>query len=170
MKAADPNAKVQSVSTKTRGFILDVRSCFEIHPALAFKVDVAEADGTVRGLDVFGGFLMGGHLYLMGEIGDPFEDVLYGPMIHARFAERFEDWLGLVRDHHTVHGSSSRGRITADNPREGFVGDPDVMDTWATSSVRVGARSASPWQRAPLLPPSAPSPKTATGRPTCIFN
>jgi aldehyde dehydrogenase (NAD+) len=59
-------------------------------------------------------------------IGDPFDDVLYGPMIHERFAERFEDWLGLVRDHHTVHGSSARGRITSDNPREGFVGDPDA--------------------------------------------
>ena len=59
-------------------------------------------------------------------IGDPIDDVLYGPMIHERFAERFEDWLGLVRDHHTVHGSSARGRITADNPREGFVGDPDA--------------------------------------------
>ena len=47
-------------------------------------------------------------------------------MIHERFAERFEDWLGLVRDHHTVHGSSARGRITAENPREGFVGDPDA--------------------------------------------
>src|SRR4051812_33340593 len=59
-------------------------------------------------------------------IGDPFEEVLYGPMIHERFAERFEDWLGLVRDHHTVHGSSAQGRITADNPREGFVGDPEA--------------------------------------------
>ena len=29
-------------------------------------------------------------------IGDPNADVLYGPMIHERFAERFEDWLGLV--------------------------------------------------------------------------
>jgi delta 1-pyrroline-5-carboxylate dehydrogenase len=47
-------------------------------------------------------------------------------MIHERFAERFEDWLGLVRDHHTVRGSASRGRITAENPREGFVGDPDA--------------------------------------------
>src|SRR6478672_3807322 len=59
-------------------------------------------------------------------IGDPFGDVLYGPMIHEKFAERFEDWLGLVQDHHTVHGSSATGRITADNPREGFVGDPDA--------------------------------------------
>jgi aldehyde dehydrogenase (NAD+) len=59
-------------------------------------------------------------------IGDPFSDVLYGPMIHERFAERFEDWVGLIQDHHVVHGSSALGRITADNPREGFVGDPDA--------------------------------------------
>jgi acyl-CoA reductase-like NAD-dependent aldehyde dehydrogenase len=59
-------------------------------------------------------------------IGDPNADVLYGPMIHERFAERFEDWLGLIRDHHTVRGSTSRGRITSDNPREGFIGDPDA--------------------------------------------
>src|SRR4051812_43269708 len=59
-------------------------------------------------------------------IGDPTADVLYGPMIHERFAERFEDWLGLIRDHHTVRGSSATGRITASNPREGFVGDPEA--------------------------------------------
>jgi alpha-ketoglutaric semialdehyde dehydrogenase len=59
-------------------------------------------------------------------VGDPFADVLYGPMIHERFAERFEDWLGLIRDHHTVHGSTARGRITSSNPREGFVGDPEA--------------------------------------------
>jgi SAM-dependent methyltransferase len=39
----------------------------------AFKVDVVEADGSVRGLDVFGGFLRDGQLYLMGEIRTPFE-------------------------------------------------------------------------------------------------
>jgi alpha-ketoglutaric semialdehyde dehydrogenase len=59
-------------------------------------------------------------------IGDPFEDVLYGPMIHQRFQERFEGWLDLIRDHHTVSGSTGTGRITSDNPREGFVGDPDA--------------------------------------------
>jgi acyl-CoA reductase-like NAD-dependent aldehyde dehydrogenase len=57
-------------------------------------------------------------------IGDPTQDVLYGPMLHERFAERFEEWLGLIRDHHTPYGSTARGRITADAPREGFVGDP----------------------------------------------
>jgi aldehyde dehydrogenase (NAD+) len=59
-------------------------------------------------------------------IGDPTQDVLYGPMLHERFAERFEDWLGLIRDHHTAYGSSALGRITADAPRDGFVGDPDA--------------------------------------------
>ncbi len=38
----------------------------------AFKVDVREADGSVRGLDVFGGFLADGYLHLMGEIRTPF--------------------------------------------------------------------------------------------------
>ena len=38
----------------------------------AFKIEVTEADVT-RGLDVFGGFLDGGRLHLMGEIGTPFE-------------------------------------------------------------------------------------------------
>ena len=57
-------------------------------------------------------------------IGDPRRDVLYGPMMNERFARRFEDSLGLVEGHHTLHGSSGTGRITADNPRDGFVGDP----------------------------------------------
>jgi len=59
-------------------------------------------------------------------IGDPMEDVLYGPMLHEKFAERFEEWLGLIRDHHTTYGSTAQGRITASNPRDGFVGDPDA--------------------------------------------
>ena len=57
-------------------------------------------------------------------VGDPTQDVLYGPMLHERFAKRFEEWLGLIREHHGVHGSTATGRITAEHPREGFVGDP----------------------------------------------
>jgi aldehyde dehydrogenase (NAD+) len=59
-------------------------------------------------------------------IGDPTEDVLYGPMISSRFCDRFDDWLGLVRPHHATLGSTGVGRITAANPREGFVGDPEA--------------------------------------------
>ena len=57
-------------------------------------------------------------------VGDPFGDVLYGPMISQRFADRFEEFLGLVEDHHAVSGSTATGRITADSPRKGFQGDP----------------------------------------------
>lgn len=39
----------------------------------AFRIDVAEADGSVRGLDLFGGFHDDGILYLLGEVGVPFE-------------------------------------------------------------------------------------------------
>ncbi len=39
----------------------------------AFKVLVPEADGIKRGLDVFAGFFDDGRLWLMGEVGVPFE-------------------------------------------------------------------------------------------------
>ena len=59
-------------------------------------------------------------------IGDPMRDVLYGPMISARFCDRFEGWLELIRPHHTVSGSSAIGRISSSAPRAGFVGDPET--------------------------------------------
>ncbi len=59
-------------------------------------------------------------------IGDPMQDVLYGPMISARFCRRFEGWLGLIQPHHKIYGSSATGQITSRNPRAGFLGDPDA--------------------------------------------
>ena len=59
-------------------------------------------------------------------IGDPLEDVLYGPMMNARFCERFEGWLDLVQPHHKLHGSTGTGRITRENARRGFVGDAEA--------------------------------------------
>jgi aldehyde dehydrogenase (NAD+) len=59
-------------------------------------------------------------------VGDPMADVLYGPMLDERFGERFEDWLALIQPHHTRYGSTAIGRITADAPRDGFVGDPEA--------------------------------------------
>lgn len=41
----------------------------------AFRIDVEESDGSVRGLDLFGGFFDGdGTLYLMGEVGVEFRE------------------------------------------------------------------------------------------------
>jgi alpha-ketoglutaric semialdehyde dehydrogenase len=59
-------------------------------------------------------------------IGDPRQDVLYGPMLHERFLERFLGWLDLIEGHHRSSGSDGLGRITRANPRAGFVGDPDA--------------------------------------------
>lgn len=59
-------------------------------------------------------------------IGDPTADVLYGPMLDQKFADSYETYLGWIGDHHKVLGSTGVGRITAANPRDGFVGDPDA--------------------------------------------
>ncbi|MEX1177841.1 MAG: aldehyde dehydrogenase family protein [Nitriliruptor sp.] len=59
-------------------------------------------------------------------VGDPTGEVLYGPMLNQRFADGFEAWLEHIQPHHRVSGSSALGRITADRPRAGFVGDPDA--------------------------------------------
>jgi alpha-ketoglutaric semialdehyde dehydrogenase len=75
-------------------------------------------------------------------IGDPHEDVLYGPMMDERFLDRFENrWLGLIRDHHSVHGSQGVGRITAANPRTGFVGDDPERGIYAHPTIVSGVRA-----------------------------
>lgn len=59
-------------------------------------------------------------------VGDPTQDVLYGPMLAPKFADTYEKYLGWIAPHHTVYGSSGTGRISASNPRAGFVGDPEA--------------------------------------------
>src|SRR5215475_1114227 len=60
-------------------------------------------------------------------VGDPADPrVLYGPMLEERFMAGMDAHLAAVRPHHTVLGSTGQGRITAANPRAGFIGDPDA--------------------------------------------
>jgi alpha-ketoglutaric semialdehyde dehydrogenase len=59
-----------------------------------------------------------------GAVGDPSGEVLMGPLLDEKFASRFEEYLGWIQPHHTVY--SATGRITAENPRPGFAGDPDA--------------------------------------------
>jgi aldehyde dehydrogenase (NAD+) len=73
-------------------------------------------------------------------IGDPTQDVLYGPMLSERFLAGFEKWLGEIQPHHQVHGSSGTGRITSQNPRAGFVGDPDA-GVYAHPTIVTGVRA-----------------------------
>jgi aldehyde dehydrogenase (NAD+) len=72
-------------------------------------------------------------------IGEPSGTVLYGPMLSERFLQGFEKWLGEIQPHHEVRGSSGTGRITAANPRAGFVGDPDA-GVYAHPTVVLGVR------------------------------
>ena len=58
-------------------------------------------------------------------VGDPAQDVVYGPMLDQKFAGRFEEYLSWLQPHHKVLGSSGIGKISAANPRGGFVGDPE---------------------------------------------
>lgn len=55
-------------------------------------------------------------------LGDPFGDVVLGPLLDHRFAERFEEYLTWIEPHHTVV-SGPMGRITASNPRGDFTGE-----------------------------------------------
>jgi acyl-CoA reductase-like NAD-dependent aldehyde dehydrogenase len=57
-------------------------------------------------------------------VGNPTQDVLMGPMMDSKFADRYEEFLGWIQQHHTVQAAS--GKITNDNPRDGFIGDPST--------------------------------------------
>jgi alpha-ketoglutaric semialdehyde dehydrogenase len=59
-------------------------------------------------------------------VGDPMSDVLYGPMIDVKYLNDHLAHLDLIESHQQVFGSTGVGRITATNPRAGFVGDPDA--------------------------------------------
>ena len=72
-------------------------------------------------------------------VGDPFADVLYGPMIDEKYLVGHLRNLDLIQPHHRVLGSTGVGQITKDNPRAGFVGDP--MAGWfAHPTIVAGVR------------------------------
>ena len=50
------------------------------YSGMAFRVNLREADGALRGLDVFAGILREGRLYLMGEVGAPFRPEWVHPL------------------------------------------------------------------------------------------
>jgi aldehyde dehydrogenase (NAD+) len=58
------------------------------------------------------------------KVGNPTQDVLMGPMMDSKFADRYEEFLGWIQPHHTVQ--AAYGKITNDNPRDGFIGDPST--------------------------------------------
>jgi acyl-CoA reductase-like NAD-dependent aldehyde dehydrogenase len=86
-------------------------------------------------------------------LGDPTQDVLYGPMLSERFLQGYEKWLGELQPHHEVHGPI--GRITASNPRPGFLGDPDA-GVFAHPVVVTGVTAADALYRHETFGPIVP--------------
>lgn len=66
------------------------------------------------------------HAVENARVGDPMQDVLFGPMISQTYLDNHMRHLDWVESHHKVLGSTGVGRITSSNPRNGFVGDPDA--------------------------------------------
>lgn len=56
------------------------------------------------------------------KIGDPEQDVLAGPLLDQKFADRYEEYLTWIQPHHRVV-SGNVGRITNQSPRRDFTGD-----------------------------------------------
>jgi acyl-CoA reductase-like NAD-dependent aldehyde dehydrogenase len=94
-------------------------------------------------------------------IGEPSGDVLYGPMLSERFLSGFEKWLGEIQPHHEVRGSTGVGRITADNPRAGFVGDPSA-GAYAHPTVVLGVRAEDALYRNETFGPLVPVMRFST--------
>ncbi len=86
-------------------------------------------------------------------LGEPLQDVLYGPMLSERFLQGWEKWLGEIQPHHTVHGPT--GRITSTNPRPGFLGDPDA-GVYAHPVVVSGVRAEDALYRNETFGPLVP--------------
>ncbi|HEU5418524.1 MAG TPA: aldehyde dehydrogenase family protein [Streptosporangiaceae bacterium] len=63
-------------------------------------------------------------------VGDPAGEVVFGPLLDRKFADRFEEYLGWIQPHHKVLGSTAVGPITAGSPRDGFAGDPAAGLYW----------------------------------------
>jgi hypothetical protein len=58
------------------------------YSGMAFRVNLREADGALRGLDVFAGILRDGRLYLMGEVGAPFRPEWVHPLTEVSLEGR----------------------------------------------------------------------------------
>lgn len=86
-------------------------------------------------------------------LGDPTQEVLYGSMLSERFLQGYEKWLGELQPHHEVHGPT--GRITAANPRPGFIGDPDA-GVFAHPVVVTGVTAADALYRHETFGPIVP--------------
>lgn len=100
------------------------------YSGLAFRVNIVEGDGARRGLDVFGGFLREGRLYLMGEVGSPFEEEWVRPLSTVTLEGR--DYPAPARPERLLEATYGPGWRTPD-PAFKFQTPPSTvrrLDGW----------------------------------------
>lgn len=117
----------------------------------AFRIDVQEADGSVRGLDLFGGFHDSGRLYLMGEVGTDFEESWLYPFTTTTLAGR--EYPAPARPEkllEAMYGASWKvpdpafkfetPRSTTQRLNDWFRGMTYFRREWERRMIRAGAR------------------------------
>ena len=83
-------------------------------------------------------------------VGDPTQDVLMGPMLDARFAERYEEYLGWIQPHHTVQAASGRITPTTRGP--------------ASSATRAQGCTTTRWSSTAYAPATGSSTRRPSAR------
>ncbi len=126
------------------------------HSGGAFKIDVPDADGSVRGLDVFGGFFADGHLALLGEIWAPYEREWIFPLGTVTLDGR--DLPAPAEPERLLVETYGTGWQVPD-PAFRYVKDPDVQrrfDEWFRGTRLHRAAWDHRYGLARLLPPYQP--------------
>jgi SAM-dependent methyltransferase len=126
------------------------------HSGGAFKIDVPDADGSVRGLDVFGGFFTDGHLALLGEIWAPYEPEWILPLGTVTLDGRE---LPAPADPERLLAATYGPGWRVPDPAFQYVKDPDVQrrfDEWFRGTRLHRAAWDHRYGLARLLPPYQP--------------
>ena len=126
------------------------------HSGGAFKIDVPDADGSVRGLDVFGGFFAEGHLALLGEIWAPYDREWIFPLGTVTLDGRE---LPAPADPERLLAATYGPGWRVPDPAFQYVKDPDVQrrfDEWFRGTRLHRAAWDHRYGLARLLPPYQP--------------
>ena len=126
------------------------------HSGGAIKIDVPDADGSVRGLDVFGGFFAEGHLALLGEIWAPYDREWIFPLGTVTLDGRE---LPAPADPERLLAATYGPGWRVPDPAFQYVKDPDVQrrfDEWFRGTRLHRAAWDHRYGLARLLPPYQP--------------
>jgi hypothetical protein len=132
----------------------------------AFKIEIPEEDGVIRGLDVFGGFMDGHRLYLMGEVGVDFDPAWVHPLTTCLPTRRSSSAPRTAPPALSTSGSGGPARTSS----TGSAGRPATTTTSRPASPGWLASSATtPPRRVPTCSTSERAAgETASGWPARV--